>query len=122
LARRAEPEPTSPTADETKNATNKLERKTQPRRRSTRPAPLDLDTVRLEHSADPGAWRVLAGDTEHPTSVGYLYPQVSVRDRKKWLARYEDWTTVHGGPWSTRRAAPAPDCQRPQVPLEPQAI
>jgi hypothetical protein len=65
-----------------------------------------LDTVRLEHGADPGVWRVLAGETEQPILVGYLEPAYSgVGSTKRCLARTAGWTQVRGGPWPTRKAA-----------------
>ncbi|MBB6381157.1 hypothetical protein BKA01_008434 [Pseudonocardia eucalypti] len=73
--------------------------------RSTRSAPLDLDTVRLERSADPGVWRVLAGDRERPTLVGFLEPTFSIGGVKRWLPRTEHRTSVTDRPLATRKAA-----------------
>lgn len=75
------------------------------RPRSARSAPLDLDTVRLERSADPGVWRVLAGDRERPTLVGYLEPTFSIGGAKRWLPRTEHMTSVADRPLATRKAA-----------------
>ena len=77
----------------------------RPRRRTPTSAPLDLDTVRLQPSADPGTWRVLAGDTGDPILVGTLGPALSFGRHRKWEARDQGWITVPGGPWPTRQAA-----------------
>lgn len=77
--------------------------------RSTRPAPLDLDTVRLERSSDPTrtGWRVLAGKTGAPVLVGFLEPVLSVTGRRnsRWDAQTASMTRVHGGPWRNRMDA-----------------
>ena len=75
------------------------------RRRTSASAALDLDTVRLEPSADPGTWRVLAGETGDSILVGTLTPALSFGRRRKWEARDQGWITVPGGPWPTRQAA-----------------
>lgn len=75
------------------------------RPRSIRSARLDLDTVRLERSANPGVWRVLAGDRERPTLVGYLEPTFSIGGAKRWLPRTEHLTNVADRPLTTRKAA-----------------
>ena len=78
-------------------------------KRSARPAPLDLDTVRLERSSDPTrtGWRVLAGQTDAPIVVGFLEPLLSVTGRRssRWEAQTASMTRVHGGPWRNRMDA-----------------
>ena len=62
--------------------------------------------MRLEHSADSGVWRVLAGDMEAPVLVGFLEPTYSGGSKKRWIARTAGgWTEVSGGPWPTRKIA-----------------
>ena len=96
--------PSAPVVTET---VTKLERggmTSRRRGRTPRPAPLDLDTVRLERSADPGVWRVLVGETNYPIPVGYLEPALAVGRRRKWVARDEGSTTVLGGPCPPAKA------------------
>lgn len=78
-------------------------------KRSTRPTPLDLDTVRLERSTDPTrtGWRVLARAEDAPVLVGFLEPVLSVTGRRssRWEAQTASLTRVHGGPWRNRMDA-----------------
>ncbi|WP_143027986.1 hypothetical protein [Lentzea albidocapillata] len=78
-------------------------------KRPARIAPLDLDTVRLERSADPTrtGWRVLAGTEDAPALVGFLEPVLSVTGRRssRWEAQTASLTRVHGGPWRNRTEA-----------------
>jgi hypothetical protein len=74
--------------------------------RRERPAPLDVDTVRLDRSPDssrPG-WRVLAGDADTPITVGFLEPVLSVMGRRtgRWSATTAHLIQVRGGPWRNR--------------------
>ncbi|GAB2874049.1 hypothetical protein [Lentzea nigeriaca] len=75
----------------------------------TRPAPLDLNTVRLERSADPTrtGWRVLAGAEDAPVVVGFLEQVLSVTGRRssRWEAQTASLARVHGGPWRNRMDA-----------------
>lgn len=54
-----------------------------------RPAPIDLNTVRVERNPDPSGrtWRVLAGDADNPTLVGYVESAHTVhgtRNSRRW--------------------------------------
>lgn len=113
LARLVTPAPAVEAAEPPAPAVTKPVTEAKPRTsrspRSTRPAPLDLDTVRLERSSDPTrtGWRVLAGKTDVPALVGFLEPVLSVTGRRssRWEAQTASMTRVHGGPWRNRMDA-----------------
>jgi hypothetical protein len=72
--------------------------------RATSPAPIDVETVRLERSPDystTGTWRVLAGAEDDPLVLGFLCREGI---RGKWVARTAFWVKVSGDK-STRREA-----------------
>jgi hypothetical protein len=106
-----QPTPTNTNAagDVTKPVTKSRPAPATPRRRSRppRPAPLELDTVRLERGDNhSGTWRVLAGDSAQPTLVGLLEPTYHGASTKRWSARTAPgWTLVPDGPWPTRKLA-----------------
>lgn len=97
----AEP-PTSPVT----KAVTESKPRTSRAKPLTRPAPLDLDTVRLERSSDPTrtGWRVLAGTEDAPVLVGFLEPVLSATGRRssRWKAQTASLARVHGGPWRSR--------------------
>ncbi|MGI5499375.1 hypothetical protein [Lentzea sp. CA-135723] len=99
--------PAAPAAETDQPPVTKPVTEDRPRTsRAKRPAPLDLDTVRLERSSDPTrtGWRVLAGQADAPILLGFLEPMLSVTGRRssRWEAQTSSMTRVHGGPWRNR--------------------
>jgi hypothetical protein len=110
----APPEPpdvvTATSSHATENVTKRTARqRPRPKPRIARPAPLDLDTVRLaRRGPQESGWRVLAGSDEEPIVVGFLEPvfsRTTGRRNGRWQAVTDHQHTLPGGPCRNRTDA-----------------